>query len=141
MKSPSKDIINDEDKIESTRDEAVQSINNALNHSVNTLPESTLADLARVRALALNSKNVQMSSQNSILDTIIAWLFNPMFKIGIPVAAAITIFISVNYVSVEAIPELPLAMMAADIPTEDFAMLEDLEFITWLTKNEQSTLL
>jgi len=141
MKSPSKDIINDEDKIESTHNEAVQSINNALNHSVNTLPESTLADLARIRALALNSKNVQMSSKKPVVDTIIAWLFNPMFKIGVPVAAAITIFISVNYVSVEAIPELPLAMMAADIPTEDFAMLEDLEFITWLAKNEQSTLL
>jgi len=139
MKSPSKD--DNEDKIKSIHNETVQSVNNALNHSVNTLPESTLADLARVRAHALNSNNVQMSSQNSIIDTVIAWLFNPMFKIGIPVAAAITIFISVNYVSVEAIPELPLAMMAADIPTEDFAMLEDLEFITWLAKNEQSTLL
>jgi hypothetical protein len=139
MKSPSKE--DNDDKIKSTSNDVVQSVNNALDHSVNTLPESTLADIARVRALALNSKNVRMSSQKSIVDTIIACLFNPMFKIGVPVAAAITIFISVNYVSVEAIPELPLAMMAANIPTEDFAMLEDLEFITWLAKNEQSTLL
>jgi len=139
MKSPSRN--DNEEKIKSTRNEAMQSVNSALNHSVDTLPESTLTDIARVRALALNSKNVQLNLQKSILDTIIAWLFNPMFKIGVPVAAAITIFISVNYVSVDTIPELPLAMMAADIPTEDFAMLEDLEFITWLAENEQSTLL
>lgn len=139
MKSPSKD--DNKDKIKSTRNDTMQSVNNALNHSVNTLPESTLTDIARVRALALNSKNVQLNPQKSIVDTLIAWLFNPMFKIGVPVAAVITIFISVNYASVEVIPELPLAMMAADVPTEDFAMLEDLEFITWLAKNEQSTLL
>jgi len=139
MKSPSRN--DNEDKIKSARNEAMQSVNNALNHSVDTLPKSTLTDIARVRALALNSKNVQMNPKKTIHETILAWLFNPMFKIGVPVAAAITIFISVNYVSVEVIPELPLAMMAADIPTEDFAMLEDLEFITWLAENEQSTLL
>ena len=139
MKSPSKDV--NEDKIKSIHNESMQSINNALNHSVNTLPESTLADIARVRALALNSNNIQMNSHKSIVDTFIACLFNPMIKIGVPVAAVIMISLSVKYASVEVIPELPLAMMAADVPTEDFAMLEDLEFVTWLAKNEQSTLL
>jgi len=139
MKSPSNDV--NEDKINPKCNETTQSVNNALNHSVNTLPESTLSDIARVRTLALNSTNIQMNSQKTIYDTFIAWLFNPMINIGVPVVAAITIAISVKYVSVEAIPELPLAMMAADVPTEDFAMLEDLEFVTWLAKNEQSTLL
>ena len=139
MKSPSKD--DNEDKIKSTGTESMQSVNNALDHSVDSLPESTLADLARVRAVALNSNNIQSSSHKSIVDTFIACLFNPMIKIGVPVAAVIMISLSVKYASVEVIPELPLAMMAADVPTEDFAMLEDLEFVTWLAKNEQSTLL
>lgn len=137
MKSPSKN----EDKIKLEHDETAQSVNNALNHSANTLPESTLSDIARIRTIALNSNNLETSTKKSAYDTFIAWLFNPMINIGVPVAAAIMIAISVKYVSVEAIPELPLAMMAANVPTEDFAMLEDLEFVTWLAENEQSALL
>lgn len=138
MKSPSKNKI----KSEHNEDvETVQSVNNALNHSANTLTESTLSDIARIRAIALNSNNLEMRSKKSVFDTFIAWLFNPMINIGVPVAAAIMIAISVKYVSVEAIPELPLEMVAANVPTEDFSMLEDLEFVTWLAENEQSALL
>ncbi len=139
MKSPSKNV--NEDQLNSAHYESIKSINDALNHSVNTLPESTQADIARVRAIALNSNNTQISSHKSIMNTLSAYLFNPVLQIGVPVAAVIMIAISVKYTSVEAIPELPIALMAADVPTEDFAMLEDLEFVTWLAKNEQSTLL
>lgn len=140
MKSPSKN----KNKIKSEHNEdveTVQSVNNALNHSANTLTESTLSDIARIRAIALNSNNLEMRLKKSVFDTFIAWLFNPMINIGVPVAAAIMIAISVKYVSVEAIPELPLEMVAANVPTEDFSMLEDLEFVTWLAENEQSALL
>lgn len=137
MKSPSKD----EDKRMHKNAKTISSVNKALNHSADTLSESTLLDLARIRAIALNSENVQKSARKSIFDTFIAWLFNPMVNIGVPVAAVVMVVVLVKYVSVDAIPELPVVMMAADVPTEDFAMLEDLEFVTWLAENEQSILL
>ena len=94
-----------------------------------------------MRALALNQSNAQVRSNKSAVDRCITWLFNPMIKIGVPVAVAVMIVISVKYVTFETIPELPLAMMATEVPNEDFAMLEDLEFVTWLAENEQSALL
>ena len=139
MKSPSK--YENEDKIEILHNESIQSVNDALDHSVSNLAENTLSDIARVRALALSQGNAQVTSKKSVIDTCITWLFNPIINIGVPVAVAIMIAISVKYVSFETIPELPLAMMATEVPNEDFAMLEDLEFVTWLAENEQSALL
>lgn len=127
MKSPSR--YNTKDKSTVLPDESMGSVNNALDHSVNNLSENTLSDIARVRAIALNQGNVQARSNTSVVN------------IGVSVAAAVMIAISVNYVSFETIPELPLAMMATEVPSEDFAMLEELEFVTWLAENEQNALL
>jgi len=139
MKSPSK--YENEDKIKVLHNESVQSVNDALDHSVSNLAENTLSDIARVRALALNQSNAQVAAKKSVVDTCVTWLLNPMINIGVPVAVAVIIAVSVKYVSFETIPELPLAMMATEVPNEDFAMLEDLEFVTWLAENEQSALL
>ncbi len=137
MKSPSKY----EDGNNASHDESLQRVNSALDHSVNHLSDKTLADLAHIRAIALAQKNSQDKPIQFSVDTLVSWLLNPMVNIGIPVAGAVMIAITVNYLSVESIPELPLALMASDIPNEEFAMLENLEFVTWLAENEQSTLL
>lgn len=139
MKSPSK--YENEDKIKALHSQQLKYVNDELDHAVSNIPDNILADIARVRATALNQSNGQVTSKASIIDKCISWLFNPLIKIGVPVAVAVMIAVSVRYVSVDTIPELPLAMMATDVPNEDFAMLEDLEFVTWLAENEQSTLL
>ncbi len=139
MKSPSR--YNTKDKSTVLPDESIQSVNNALDHSVNNLSENTLSDIARVRAIALNQGNVQARSNTSVVNIALTWLCNPKVNIGVSVAVAVMIAISVNYASFETIPELPLAMMATEVPSEDFAMLEELEFVTWLAENEQNALL
>jgi len=139
MKSPSK--YENEDKINDAHNKSMQPINEALDHSVAHLSKSTLSDIARVRATALSQSNTQTKSMKSVVERCLAWLFNPSISIGVPVAAAVIIAVSVKYASVKTIPELPLAMMAIEVPNEDFAMLEDLEFVTWLAENEQSALL
>ena len=134
MKSPSRN---------EHKDESMQSVNDALDNSVNNLSENTLSDIARVRMLALNQSKTQARSKKSLFELGLTWLAISKVNIGISVAAAtaVIIAISVSYVSYQTIPELPLVMMATDVPNEDFAMLEDLEFVTWLAENEQSTLL
>ena len=139
MKSPSND--DNEDKITALHNESIKLVNSALNHSVSNLPENTLSDIAQARTIALNKNRTKAKPKISVVDTCITWLYNPMIKIGIPLAVAVVIAVSVKYVSVETIPELPLAIMATEIPNEDFAMLEDLEFVAWLAENEQSALL
>jgi len=137
MKSPS----NQEDRIKPEYVNTVESVNNALNHSVNSLTKETLADIASVRTQALKNNDVKGNFKDLLISSFAKYLGSPKIHIGVPVAGAIIIGISVKYARVEAIPELPIAMMVANLPTEDFAMLEDLEFVTWLAENEQSTLL
>jgi len=132
MKSPSND--EEEGKVK-------LACNDALDHSVAHLSQNTLSDITRVRAVALSQSNAQTRSRKSVINRCIDWLFNPFINVGVPIAVAVVIAISVKYASIDAIPELPLAMMATEVPNEDFAMLEDLEFVTWLAENEQSALL
>ncbi len=145
MTSPSKyeseSESENENKMKAAGSESIQSVNDALDHSVAHLSEKTLLDIARVRAIALNHSNTQTRSRTSVIDRCLGWLFNPFINIGVPIAVAVVIAISVKYASVESIPELPLAMMVTEVPNEDFAMLEDLEFVTWLAENEQNALL
>jgi len=139
MKSPSKD--KSENITIDLLNESRQTANNALDFSAKNLPENILSDIARVRTNALNQDYATVVSKSSIVDTWLTWLFNPMVNLGIPVVAAVIIAVLVDNASVESIPELPLVMMATEVPNEDFALLEDLEFVTWLAENEQSALL
>jgi len=139
MKSPSNDENNHESQQSALDNANVQSVKDALDHAVSHLPENIVTDIARARTVALN--NALTSSKKSVFDTCLAWLSMPVVNVGGAVTAAIMVAISINYVSVDAIPELPVAMMATEMPHEDFALLEDLEFVTWLAENEQSTLL
>lgn len=136
MKSPS----NNEDIIKPEHVSTIQTVNDALNHSVNSLTKNTLTDIANVRERALNNKKVKTSLSNLIFNSFSQFIFNPKLQVGVPIVAAIFIAIWIRQSRIEALPELPVAMMEANVPTEDFAMLEDLEFVTWLAENEQNTL-
>ena len=139
MKSPSK--YENRDKIKTADNKSMHPFNDALDHSVAHLSKKTLSDIARVRAVALSQRSAQTRSRKSVINRCIDWLFNPFINIGVPIAVAVVVAISVKYVSVETIPEFPLELMATEVPNEDFAMLEDLEFVTWLAENEASMLL
>jgi hypothetical protein len=99
-----------------------------------------LSDITQARKQALKYLN-ENNRKKSYVDTVKSWLTLPSITMGLPAALAIMVAISVKYTTLENIPELPLAMMATEVPNEDFAMLEDLEFVIWLAENEQSALL
>jgi len=141
MKSPSKQrnsqAMYDEDKVK-------QTVNEQLDNSINKLEKSTLADIAQVRSAALSKladqaeKSPYMLLFSRVIDRLSLNQTTPWL---VPTTAALMIVISVKYLSVETIPELPLALMASELPTEDLALLEDLEFLTWLAKNEMDAVL
>jgi len=141
MKSPSKQRnsqeMYDEDKLK-------QTVNEQLDNSINRLEKNTLADIVQARSAALSklAEQAEQSPYMPLFSRVIDRLSsNQTAPWLIPAAAALIIAISVNYLSVEAIPELPLALMAGELPTEDLALLEDLEFLTWLAKNEMDAVL
>jgi hypothetical protein len=117
-----------------------QKMNQVLTHSIDNLSPNTLSDIAQARANALAKldKNRARSAVNSAQKR---WHSNNWLNLGVPVAAVVLLGVSVKYLRVESVPALPLAMMSAEIPTEDLAMLEELEFVTWLAENEPNALL
>lgn len=139
MKSPSNETIT-LNMAESEQKKIEKSINEALDQSVEKLSASTLSDITQARMQALKYFN-ESNSNKSYINTVKNWLTMPSITMGLPAALAVLITVSVKYTALENIPELPLAMMATEVPNEDFAMLEDLEFVVWLAENEQSALL
>ena len=141
MKSPSKSQSErQQQSVESKQEQLEQFFNQALDQTVNQLDDVKCADIAQVRKTALQQLH-KKTVANSPVDNLKSWLINPLVNVGVPVAAALMIAISMKYATMNTIPELPLAMMASDIPNEDFAMLEDLEFVAWLAENEKNSLL
>ena len=140
MKLPSNSNTESVDK---KQDKVVSLVNSSLDQSVEQLSASIKSDIAqaRVKALSKLKQNKQNKQKSNILNVIKSYLVSPAISVGLPVAAAVVVVISMKYMPVESIPELPLAMMATEIPNEDFAMLAELEFVTWLAENEQNSLL
>ncbi len=141
MKSPSN--LNERitlNKAEREQEKVEKTLNRALDQSIEQLSTSTLSDIAQVRRQALKHLSAR-NNKVSLIDIAKKWLLMPSITVGLPAALAIMITISMQYTKVESIPELPLAMMITEVPNEDFAMLEDLEFVAWLAENEQSVLL
>ncbi|NMP29981.1 DUF3619 family protein [Thalassotalea sp. M1531] len=99
---------------------------------VNAIAEARRTALAKVGNSRLHFSQVPMQ--------FVHWLFNA--KIMTPIALAVCLAILVNYIPqptdqatpVAAIQPLPLALIADDIPSEDLAFLQELEFATWLSE-------
>ncbi len=125
---------------ESKSSDITQLTNRALDQSVNKLPDKTLADLAQVRAAALEYSKIK--PEQPLAKRLYHYISDHLLvNITVPVAAALVVVFSMKYVTPNTIPAMPIAMLTNEVPTEDLAMLEDLEFITWLAKNEANTVL
>ncbi|WP_042146254.1 MULTISPECIES: hypothetical protein [unclassified Pseudoalteromonas] len=131
MTSPSK---------ENQNDKAAKALNQALDASVKNLSASVVADLEKARNTALMKSAV--GSEKTSIFTLLNLIFNNMmFKVAAPIAAVILISLTTINQPKSIVPEIPLAMMSVQVPTEDLMLLEELEFITWLAENEQNALL
>lgn len=137
MTSPS------EQKNQQAAEQTVNTVVEALDASVTNMPEQKKADIASARMTALKVlRQKQAEPQKlSYVEQVTNWITQPFSKVAFPVAAAVLVAVSLNYQTAEPIPQLPLAMMNEEVPTEDLTMLEDLEFVTWLAENPQEALL
>lgn len=140
MTSPSnqQDNLNLKDKNVNTQ--AEQKTIEALNASVNRLPKQATDDIYHARMKALNAYQNRATTRAN-KNASATWFSSPFPKVALPVAAAVLVAVSLNYHNAASIPELPSGMIAAQMPTEDLALLEELEFVTWLAENEQQALL
>lgn len=118
-----------------------------LDHEVENLPPSVSAELAvRRRQAILQAKEEDTHfvrrSFSRLGDQIKALI---AYRHITPVALAVCLAVLVNYLyqpagldkNLAAIPALPKAMVTDGVPNEELALLQDLEFATWLS--EQST--
>ena len=151
MTSPSnqQDDLNPKDKNVNTQAEpsttkteqqAQRKAIEALDASVNSLPKQATDDIYQARMKALNVYQNRASTEIG-KGSGATWFSSPFPKVAFPVAAAVLVAVSLNYHTTASIPEFPSGMMTAQMPTEDLALLEELEFVTWLAENEQQTLL
>jgi hypothetical protein len=99
-------------------------------------------DISQARINALKTAKAQQ--EQSLLSTRKTWLSRFFATILIPktvlpvgAVAAIVIIFSLTKLSSQTIPELPQALVNVDMPNEDLALLQDLEFVTWLAEHEQ----
>ncbi len=117
-----------------------QRINQALDHSVEQLPQTTKDSLYKARLTALSAMHNKAKPKN------LSWqirqlIAHPLPKVAVPVTAALLVALSWQYGTVESVPQLPIAMMSEDMPSEDLALLEDLEFVTWLAQEQAAAAL
>lgn len=84
--------------------------------------------LANARAKALKQLNTPQK----------AWWLQPMPQLAMAASLAlvvsITVFLPKQSTTIAYLPE---QLMQSDMPSEDLAMLQQLEFATWLAENEQ----
>ncbi|WDE00715.1 hypothetical protein [Thalassomonas actiniarum] len=112
-----------------------QAVNRALDSSAANMSAKTSAELAHIRQQALKHLNRETTrAKPALFDS--AWV-KPFFQLAMPVAAVALVVVSLQPSSDKAIPALPLAMTTSQMPAEDLALLQDLEFVTWLAENEQ----
>lgn len=114
-----------------------QVVNQALDASVDHMPQSVISDLDKIR-----NKALMQPDETDRFSTFVDLVFNSLaFKVSAPIAAIVLISLTITNQGHQSVPQIPEAMMSAQVPTEDFMLLEELEFITWLAESEQNALL
>lgn len=122
-----------------------------LDQQVADLPESVESELqiARQRALLLAQQRskARLGANKSVINTWQTTHFNDLFKSNllVPLALAVCLAITVNYLQLSpttlpydeasvAIQPLPREILEVEVLDEDLALLQELEFATWLSQ-------
>ena len=104
------------------------------------LSQEALSDIARARHNALAAARIAAKERHSWFQELKRWQFPGLvnnIKFAAPVALAVTVGLLVSYTNTETIPVLPAEILSGDVPLEELAMLEELEFASWLAEQEQ----
>ncbi len=105
-----------------------------------SLTESQRADITQARLNAIKLASQQKPSQRWLgrlfekLKPV--WLLQN-YHLAAPAAVAVIVAVLVSYNQVETVPAIPAELMLGEVPLEELALLEDLEFASWLAEQEQ----
>lgn len=142
MTSPFKSSQTDTQRVEKAAVEALDTADGDLS-------EEVLSDIAQARMKAIAaarqkkagwSRNLIRSFDRTI-DSVRFSLSLDNYKVAAPLAVAVAVTVLVSYDQNNQIPALPAELLSGDVPTEELAMLEDLEFASWLAEQQQEGLL
>ncbi|WP_199610982.1 hypothetical protein [Flocculibacter collagenilyticus] len=137
-----------------TEQDVLSAANNALNASTQTMSQNVEKDIQAVRVKALNAYLTQQPKRG-ILHTLQSSL---TLKNMTPVTLAVCLGILVHYQlgeqhslppssfsedniaasHVDTIPQLPAELVEEELPLEDLALLQDLEFADWLSEQQNT---
>ena len=111
------------------------------------LSDEVLSDITQTRLVAMQKaqettpKPCYIRYMQEAYDWLRYDLFVHNYKMAAPVAVAVVVTVLVSYTKDNSVPVLPLELLSGDVPTEELAMLEDLEFANWLAEQQQEGLL
>lgn len=119
----------------------------ALEQANSRLSDDVLSDIAQARlnaigkAQEINPKPFYIRYMQGAYEWLRYDLFVHNYKMAAPLAVAVVVTVLVSYTQDNSVPVLPLELLSGDVPTEELAMLEDLEFANWLAEQQQEGLL
>ncbi|BDX05679.1 DUF3619 family protein [Planctobacterium marinum] len=128
-----------------------QSEQDTLNRNVNTLldeanaklSDEVLSDITQARLNALHTASAKRDQKNKLPMPIQWWqrmqqeVMTHQFRYVAPAAVAVIVAVLVSYNQSNTVPVLPEVFFTGDIPGEELALLEDLEFASWLAEQQQ----
>jgi hypothetical protein len=120
-------------------------VKQSLDEANKALPEHVSRDISRARIQALAKARIYSSKQAKgsgaqVLESL-RRLLTPNFpKVFAPLAVAALLVVLVSYPQTDTFPAFPGELLIADVPMEDFALLEELEFADWLAEEQQEVL-
>lgn len=115
------------------------------------LSDEVVSDIARARmnAVAAAKRQGGRTNLNQLikrrLSVISDWLCSQAsvgkITLAAPMAVAVIVTVLVSYNHSNPIPAIPAEIFSGEVPTEELAMLEELEFASWLAEQQQEGLL
>jgi len=117
--------------------EVTDAVLQQLDKADSQLTEEVRQDISLARRRALAEGQGVKSDDLSWVTRARDWLRQHLYVTTTPIAVAIAVVILLSYQSVEKLPVMPVELVSADVPMEDLALLEDLEFAHWLSQQQE----
>lgn len=111
-----------------------QRVTQVLDEANENLSQQQLSDISQARMNALRQARAAKSTNAKQVN--LTWL-KKHYQLAKPVAVAVLLAVLVSYNQINTVPAIPAEMMLGEVPTEELALLEDLEFASWLAEQEQ----
>ena len=128
---------------QSEQDKLNSKVNAMLDEANANLSDEVLSDITQARLKVLQIASNGSRKKISAAMPIKWWqriqreVLIHQFRYVAPAAVAVIIAVLVSYNQSNTVPVLPEALLTGDVPAEELAMLEDLEFASWLAEQQQ----